>query len=36
MLISSKMDEYILIDLSNVKVHGGKNEEITSIHKIYK
>lgn len=36
MLISINMDEYILVDLYNVKVHGGKNEEIISIHKIYK
>ena len=35
MPISTKMDEYILVDLCNVKVHDGKNEEITCIYTIY-
>lgn len=34
MPIIRKMDEYILVDLHNVTVHGCKNEEITYIHNI--
>lgn len=35
MPINHKMDEYILVDLHNVTVHGSKNEEITCIHNIH-
>lgn len=32
MSISSKMDQYILVDLYNVTVYSGKDEEITCIN----
>lgn len=34
MSISSKIDEYILVDMYDISIHGGKNEGITCIHNI--